>query len=75
MFKDQKEYVEFNEQGIPTKMLEGEQVVEVNKTRAKKLQKEWDARKKLNEKWKEQWNDVIYTPFEVLWLMESVITD
>lgn len=52
MFKEDKEYVEFNEKGIPTKMKDDKgEVVEVTKSKAKKLQKEWDTRKKLNEKY------------------------
>ncbi|CAL6045299.1 Cysteinyl-tRNA_synthetase [Hexamita inflata] len=51
MFKSMPEYTEFDANGIPTKMKEGEEIVEVPKSKTKKLQKDQELRKKLNEKY------------------------
>ena len=42
------EYAEWDENGIPTKDVKGE---EVTKSRKKKLQKDWEKQKKLHEDW------------------------
>ncbi|KAJ0121612.1 tRNA synthetases class I (C) catalytic domain-containing protein [Diaporthe amygdali] len=47
MYKTE-EYVEWDENGIPTKDAKGE---EVTKSRKKKLQKDWERQKKLHEDW------------------------
>ncbi|KAH0572116.1 Cysteinyl-tRNA synthetase [Spironucleus salmonicida] len=47
MFKNDESYGDFDERGIPQKV-NGE---EIAKSRGKKLVKEWEARKKLNEKY------------------------
>lgn len=44
MFKEREEYGQFDTDGIPTHLASGE---ELPKSRRKKLQKEWDAQKKL----------------------------
>eukprot|EP00703_Trepomonas_sp_PC1_P005561 JAP91045.1 Cysteinyl-tRNA synthetase [Trepomonas sp. PC1] len=53
MFLNEKEYCEFDQNGIPVKMVVDGQQVEVPKSKSKKLQKEWEQRKKLNEKYAE----------------------
>ena len=51
MFLQVAEYTEFNSLGIPTRMRDSSGEADVPKSRAKKLQKEWNQRKRLNEKY------------------------
>ena len=46
MFKADKEFSEWDEEGLPTKDANGEVVA---KSRAKKLKKDWERQKKLHE--------------------------
>ncbi|KAI8370507.1 tRNA synthetases class I (C) catalytic domain-containing protein [Radiomyces spectabilis] len=48
MFKSSDEFSKFDDNGFPTHTKDGE---EVTKSRKKKLQKEWDAQKKLHEEY------------------------
>ncbi|KAH8805796.1 tRNA synthetases class I (C) catalytic domain-containing protein [Xylogone sp. PMI_703] len=50
MFKDER-YSAWDEDGIPTKTKDGE---DVPKSAAKKLRKDWERQKKLHEEWKQK---------------------
>lgn len=48
LFKGDAKYLEFDAEGIPTKLADGS---ELPKSQAKKLKKEQDKHKKLHEEW------------------------
>ena len=48
MFKSDAKYTEFDADGLPTKLADGN---EVPKSQAKKLKKEWEKQKKLHEEY------------------------
>ncbi len=48
LFKGDAKYVEWDAEGLPTKLADGS---EVPKSQAKKLKKDWERQKKLHEEW------------------------